>query len=124
MPCTYVPGSTTTLLSEPSVVRVKALARPLEAGEESRALPLDPGRAPVELGASKGNECLLPEAEELSLARSSRASCSFHAIAFSSRIRLASLTRRRKSGSVVSVRKVSLRILEYAGDAPRCMRDK
>lgn len=43
---------------------------------------------------------------------SSRASCSFQATALRRRMRLASLTRRRKSGSVVRVRKVSLRILE------------
>lgn len=35
----------------------------------------------------------------------------FHATAFSSRIKLASVTRRLKRGSVASVRKVSLRIL-------------
>jgi hypothetical protein len=39
------------------------------------------------------------------------ASCSFQATALRSRIRLASVTRRLKSGSVASVRKVSLRIL-------------
>lgn len=44
--------------------------------------------------------------------RGSRASWSFQAMALRRRIRLASLTRRRKSGSVVRVRKVSLRILE------------
>ena len=44
--------------------------------------------------------------------RVSRASWSFHATALRRRMRLASLTRRRKSGSVVRVRKVSLRILE------------
>lgn len=42
----------------------------------------------------------------------SRASWSFQATALRRRMRLASLTRRRKSGSVVRVRKVSLRILE------------
>ncbi|KAJ4413693.1 CDC16 protein [Gnomoniopsis sp. IMI 355080] len=40
-----------------------------------------------------------------------RDSWSFQAMAFSNRIREASLTRRRKRGSVVKVRKVSLRIL-------------
>jgi hypothetical protein len=53
--------------------------------------------------------------------RSSFASWSFQAIAFSRRIRLASLTRRRNRGSVVRVRKVSFRILAYAGEAPRWM---
>ncbi|KAI7165246.1 hypothetical protein KC349_g279 [Hortaea werneckii] len=52
------------------------------------------------------------------LTRASLASCSFHAIAFSTRVRLFSVTLLRKSGSVVSVRKVSLRILAYAGEAP------
>ena len=47
------------------------------------------------------------------------ASCSLHAMAFKRRIKLASLTRRRNNGSVVSVRNVSLRIFEYAGEAPR-----
>jgi hypothetical protein len=37
-------------------------------------------------------------------------------------MRLASLTLRLKRGSVASVRKVSFRIFEYAGDAPRWMR--
>ena len=112
MPWTYVPGSMTMLLSDPSVVRVRALARPLDDGEEISALPLEPGRLLGLLGVSYGRECLLPDADELSFARSSLASCSFQAMALRSRIRLASLTRRRKSGSVVSVRKVSLRILE------------
>ncbi|KAI6875727.1 hypothetical protein KC323_g290 [Hortaea werneckii] len=52
------------------------------------------------------------------LTRASLASWSFHAIAFNTRVRLFSVTRLRKRGSVVSVRKVSLRILAYAGEAP------
>lgn len=43
---------------------------------------------------------------------SSRTSCKRQAMALSRRIRDASLTRRRNSGSVVRVRKVSLRIFE------------
>lgn len=52
------------------------------------------------------------------------ASCILHATAFNSRIRLASVTRRLKRGSVARVRNVSLRILVYAGDRPRWMRER
>lgn len=52
------------------------------------------------------------------------ASCSFHATAFSNRLRLASVTRRLKRGSVASVRNVSLRIFEYAGERPRWTRSR
>lgn len=52
------------------------------------------------------------------------ASWSFHATAFNSRIRLASVTRRLNRGSVARVRKVSLRILVYAGERPRWIRER
>lgn len=45
------------------------------------------------------------------LTRASWASCNFQAIALRTRESVFSVTRRRKRGSVVSVRKVSLRIL-------------
>lgn len=51
-------------------------------------------------------------------------SCSFHATALRSRIRLASVTRRLKRGSVARVRKVSLRILVYSGERPRWIRER
>jgi hypothetical protein len=112
-------------LSEPSVVSVSALDR-LDAGDDAvYAFPAPPPfPVPGRLCGSCGSEWRLLGAERVSCRRSSRASCSLHAIALSRRIRLASLTRRRKSGSVVRVRKVSLRILEYAGDAPRCISDR
>jgi hypothetical protein len=52
------------------------------------------------------------------------ASWIFQAIALSSRIRLASVTRRLNSGSVARVRNVSLRIFVYAGERPRWMRER
>ena len=51
-------------------------------------------------------------------------SWSFHATAFKSRMRLASVTRRLNRGSVARVRKVSLRILVYAGERPRWIRER
>lgn len=94
MPCTYVHGSGPEMPeSEPSV-RVTVRERRLAAGEP-------PGG--VEVGSEKRG----PREVRLS-----RASWSFQAMALRRRIRLASLTRRRKSGSVVRVRNVSLRILE------------
>lgn len=51
-------------------------------------------------------------------------SWSRHATALSSRIRLASVTRRLKRGSVARVRKVSLRILVYSGERPRWTRER
>jgi hypothetical protein len=59
-----------------------------------------------------------------SLSRSSFSSWSFQATAFRSRIRLASLTRRRNRGSVANVRNVSFRIFPYAGEAPRWISDR
>ena len=50
--------------------------------------------------------------ESQPLMRASYASVSFQATAFKTRVRLFSVTRRRKSGSVARVRNVSLRILE------------
>lgn len=108
-----MPGSDVPA-SDPSVVKVKARALDFIAGEDvwSSGLPcafaVCVTLAFVELASFS--------------ALSSFASCSFQATAFNRRMRLASLTLRRKRGSVANVRKVSFRILEYAGDAPLWMR--
>jgi len=106
IPCTYVPGSLAPA-SEPSVVKVKALALDFMVGVAF---------------CSSGLPCSVIEYDSRGGCFSSFASCNFHATALRRRIKDASLTRRRKSGSVARVRKVSLRILEYAGEAPRWMR--
>ena len=98
-----MPGSDVPA-SEPSVVKVKARALDFMAGDDV---------------CSSGLPCALAvwvtlvfvELANFS-ARSSLASCSFQATAFRSLIRLASLTLRRKRGSVAKVRKVSFRIFE------------
>jgi hypothetical protein len=112
MPWTYVPGSEVPI-SDPSVVKVRARALDFIAGVElcNSGLPW----------AFAVWVTTFPDFARIS-ARASFASCSFHATALRSLMRLASLTRRRNRGSVANVRKVSFRILEYAGDAPRWMR--
>lgn len=88
-------------MSEPSVVKVRARALDFIGAED----------------CNSGLPCIFavcvsfPAFTKLA-ARSSFASCSFQATALRRRMRLASLTRRRKRGSVARVRKVSLRILE------------
>lgn len=100
---------------------MRALARPLATGENA----LDPWEWPEMLPPRLSREMDRRPPALLSgrVSRcSSLVSWSLQAIALSKRMRLASLTRRRNRGSVVRVRKVSFRILEYAGEAPRWMR--
>src|SRR3569833_863433 len=80
-PWTYVPGSGPTLLSEPSVVKVKARARFLAAGDDAEHWPA-PMVMPPFVGVSWvcGRDCLL--GGDLS-PFSSLASWSFHAMALS-----------------------------------------
>lgn len=112
MPWTYVPGSEAPM-SLPSVVSVSARKRLFCGLFGETGLPsMDKSANPF-----LGDVVLLAGLRRS--ARSIFASWSFHATALRRRMRLASLTRRRKRGSVARVRKVSLRILEYAGDAPR-----
>ena len=113
MPCTYIPGSVPPGMEDvlvAVVVDAPCACFPTGLACESSGLPRDVATFVTVERLEEGGNCF--------------ASCKRHAIALSRRMREASLTRRLKRGSVARVRKVSFRILEYAGEGPRWMSER
>ena len=96
MPGSVPPGVEDELVAV--VVEAPCACFPTGLACESSGLPMEVATFVTEERFEEGGDCF--------------ASCKRHAMALSRRMSEASLTRRLKRGSVASVRKVSLRILE------------